>query len=80
MPDVLMVSQPTVAGVAQCVLDWSVGLQAQGWRITVAAPPTGDLLNWCASAGLPTRAWKSERSPYAHVIAETKSLREIVAS
>ena len=67
MPHLLMVSQPTVAGVAQCVLDWSVGLRDRGWEVTVVCPPTGDLTGWCAAAGVPTVEWPAERSPFADV-------------
>jgi glycosyltransferase involved in cell wall biosynthesis len=80
VPHVLMVSQPTVAGVAQCVLDWSAGLEADGWQVSVAAPPLGELLRWCADAGIPAHSWEAERSPYAHVVAETRALRRIVAT
>lgn len=78
MPKVLMVSQPSVAGVAQCVLDWSVGLRHRGWDVQVAAPAEGDLLPWCEQGGIPATAWESVRSPYAQLLPETNTLRHII--
>lgn len=41
MPTVLYVSQPTITGVAQCVLDWSTGLAARDWEVALACPTDG---------------------------------------
>ncbi|MCB9412588.1 MAG: glycosyltransferase family 4 protein [Actinobacteria bacterium] len=79
MPRLLMVSQPTVAGVAQCVLDWSIGLRDRGWEVTVACPPTGDLGDWCDAAGIPSVEWPSQRSPTADVVEESSALKGILA-
>ncbi|MDQ1250233.1 MAG: hypothetical protein QG597_4612 [Actinomycetota bacterium] len=78
MPRLLMVSQPTVAGVAQCVLDWSMGLRELGWEVTVACPAEGDLTEWCARVGLPTVRWESQRAPQAGVRTESAALRRII--
>lgn len=79
MPHVLMVSQPTIAGVAQCVLDWSVGIAERGWQVTVACPSDGWLRQRCAAAGLATAPFESERSPTANVAGESRQLAAIVA-
>lgn len=74
-----MVSQPTTAGVAQCVIDWSVGLAERGWDVTVACPDGGDLADWCAAQGIERIQWESQRSPFADVPGETAALRRILA-
>ncbi|MEI2643957.1 MAG: glycosyltransferase [Candidatus Nanopelagicales bacterium] len=72
---VLMVAQPTVAGVAQCVLDWSRGLAQRDWHVTVACPSDGWLAASLQAAGITTREWQSQRSPTAGIRAESRSLR-----
>ncbi|MCB0914144.1 MAG: glycosyltransferase family 4 protein [Actinobacteria bacterium] len=79
MPRLLMVSQPTIAGAAQCVVDWSVGLRDREWEVSVACPPTGDLAGWCNSAGIPSVEWPSQRSPMADVVQESSALKGILA-
>lgn len=79
MPHVLMVSQPTIAGVAQCVLDWSLGIAARGWQVTVACPDDGWLRRRCADADLATAAFDSQRSPTANVAGEARQLASIIA-
>ena len=78
MTHVLMVSQPTVAGVAQCVLDWSTGLQQRGWQVNVACPSDGELATWCGEAGITTLTWEAVRSPTSGVRGETAALAEII--
>ena len=78
MKHVLMVSQPTVAGVAQCVLDWSRGLLHRGWQVTVACPSDENLTAWCGDASIPTVAWEAVRSPTSGVRSETSALTEII--
>ncbi len=78
-PRVLLVSQPTTAGVAQCVLDWSAGLAERGWDVAVACPGTGWLSARCAGLGVPTYPWRAVRSPYSSVVAEVRSLLAVVA-
>lgn len=80
MPRLLMVSQPTTAGVGQCVIDWSVGLRASGWDVVVACPDEGDLAGWCEEAGIPRVHWESQRSPFAGVAQESAALRNIVGT
>lgn len=77
---VLMVSQPTVAGVAQCVLDWSVGLSEHGWGVTVACPTDGWLHTRLAESGIAVRPWQSQRSPSAGLRTESRALSSIISS
>ncbi len=79
MPRLLMVAQPTIAGVAQCVHDWSVGLRARGWDVFVACPP-GPGASDCLKSEIPVETWQSVRSPQAHVIREARALRRIVVA
>ena len=73
-----MVSQPTVAGVAQCVIDWSRGLVQRGWQVTVACPSDGELTGWCEDAGISTASWEAVRSPTSGVRDETAALAAII--
>lgn len=75
---VLMVSQPTVAGIAQCVRDWSSGLRAAGWQVQAACPDDGWLLDTLAADGIPTHLWRSQRSPTAGLRQESRDLRQIL--
>lgn len=76
---VLMVSQPTVAGVAQCVLDWSTGLHRKGWRVVAACPTDGWLATKLQAAGIEVHPWDSQRSPTAGLVGESRLLQRIVA-
>lgn len=75
---VLMISQPTTAGVAQCVLDWSAGLAARGWEVSVACPDDGWLRAKLATAGIAVHRWQSQRSPTAGLRSESGALRTII--
>jgi glycosyltransferase involved in cell wall biosynthesis len=75
---VLLVSQPVVAGVAQCVLDWGVGLADRGWAVSVACPPEGWLGERCAEAGLTVHTWRSVRAPHRGVAGEYRALRGVL--
>lgn len=77
---VLMVSQPTVAGVAQCVRDWSTGLRDRGWRVDVACPDDGWLLDAVDADGIPCHRWASRRSPTSGLLQESRDLSRIVAA
>lgn len=76
---VLMVSQPTVAGIAQCVRDWSSGLRAAGWQVQAACPDDGWLLDTLAADGIPAHLWRSQRSPTAGLRQESRDLRQIIS-
>lgn len=75
---VLLVAQPTVAGVAQCVYDWAVGLGECGWRAVVACPTDGWLLDRCHDSGIRTYPWESVHTPHAAVPSELARLRQII--
>ena len=74
-----MVTQPPIAGVPQCVLEWSLGLMARGWDAVVACPSEGPLTQWCLDAGVPVQRWESVRAPRENVRSEITRLREIMA-
>ena len=78
MPTVLYVSQPTITGVAQCVLDWTSGLSQRGWDVALACPTDGWLGMACAREGVRTFAWEAVRQPYVGVRRETTRLRQIM--
>lgn len=77
---VLMVSQPTTAGVAQCVLDWSTGVGQRGWRVSVACPTDGWLGTAAHERGIDVHRWDSQRSPHKAIRSESQHLRRIVAA
>jgi Glycosyl transferase 4-like domain len=79
MPTVLFAAQPTITGVAQCVLDWTTGLRVRGWDVALACPEDGWLGQRCADAGIPVERWDSVRKPYQGVKRELGQMREIVA-
>jgi glycosyltransferase involved in cell wall biosynthesis len=77
-PRVLLVSQPTITGVAQCVLDWSTGLAERGWDVHLACPEDGWLSQACSQAGITTHDWSATRSPGPSVVGESRSLSRLV--
>lgn len=77
-PRVLMVSQPTITGVAQCALDWSTGLAERGWDVHVACPDDGWLSQACSQAGITTHHWSATRSPGPSVIGESRAFARLV--
>ncbi len=79
-PSVLMVSQPTVAGVAQCVRDWASGLRDRGWRVEAACPADGWLHESLTADGIVTHLWQSQRSPTAGLRQESRDLSKILTA
>jgi glycosyltransferase involved in cell wall biosynthesis len=75
---VLLVSQPTITGVAQCVLDWSTGLAERGWDVHVACPDDGWLGQACSLAGVTTHLWSATRSPGPSLIGESRAFWRLV--
>ena len=75
---VLMVSQPTVAGVAQCVMDWSIGLRQRGWNVIVACPGDGWLGTGLMDSDVDVRHWDAVRSPVRGLRAESTGLTAII--
>ena len=73
-----MVSQPTVAGVAQCVMDWSIGLRQRGWNVIVACPGDGWLATRLMDSEVDVRRWDAVRSPVRGLPTESTRLTTIV--
>lgn len=78
MPKVLFAAQPTITGVAQCVLDWTTGLQERGWDVSLACPTDGWLGARCQQAGVDVHRWDAVRQPYRGLRREMTQLRSIV--
>jgi len=78
--NVLHVTQPTEAGVAQAVRDISADQSRRGWRATVASPVDGDLRTWVTEDGVAHADWPARRNPGPDVIHEARSLQAIVRS
>lgn len=78
MPRVLFAAQPTITGVAQCVLDWTTGLQKRGWDVSLACPTDGWLGHRSAQAGIDVHRWDAVRQPHRGVLRELKQLAAIV--
>ncbi len=79
MASVLLVSQPTTAGVAQCVVDWARGLSEQGWRVAVACPRDGWLGQAVAASDVQVFEWDAVNDPHQGVLLELRQLRAIVS-
>lgn len=77
-PSVLYVAEPTVAGVAQCIADWSAGLVARGWRVSLACPSTGWLADTCRAQGVTVYSWEADNAPQRGVARELRRLHDIV--
>ncbi|MEI2621482.1 MAG: glycosyltransferase [Candidatus Nanopelagicales bacterium] len=73
-----MVSQPTVAGVAQCVMDWSIGLRQRDWNVIVACPGDGWLGTRLMDSDVDVRHWDAVRSPVRGLRTESTGLAAIV--
>jgi glycosyltransferase involved in cell wall biosynthesis len=83
MPDggtsrVLHVSQPTTEGVARCVVDLVRHQAAQGWDVTVACPPDGDLPAQASAAGAEVLSWPASRAPGPTVPSEAVRLGRLI--
>ena len=77
---VLHVTQPVDGGVARCVADLVADQVERGWRVGVACPPGGPLLDRLRTAGAEHVVWPARRSPGPRVPAETRALTRIVAA
>ena len=75
---VLHVSQPVDGGVARCVADLVADQVARGWRVGVASPPGGPLLERTLAVGAEHVPWPARRSPGPWVPRETRALARIV--
>ncbi len=76
-PSVLHVTQPVDGGVARCVADLVADQIERGWRVGVACPPGGPLLQRARVVGADHMAWPARRSPGVRVPAETRAVSKI---
>jgi glycosyltransferase involved in cell wall biosynthesis len=76
---VLHVTQPVDGGVARCVADLVADQVGRGWRVGVASPPGGPLLEAVRSAGANHLVWPALRNPGPRVPAETRAVTRIVS-
>jgi glycosyltransferase involved in cell wall biosynthesis len=74
---VLHVTQPVDGGVARCVADLVADQIGRGWRVGVACPPGGPLLEHVRVAGVEHLSWPARRSPAGRVPAETRAISSI---
>ena len=77
-PTVLHVTQPTEAGVANCVLALIADQRARGWEVSLAAPLWGDLAREARELGASCHQWEAARTPGPATIPETRSLGRII--
>jgi glycosyltransferase involved in cell wall biosynthesis len=75
---VLHVSQPVDGGVARCVADLVGDQVARGWRVGVACPAGGPLLERADVVGAEHLRWPALRSPGPRVPRETRAVARIV--
>jgi len=75
---VLIVSQATVDGVAICVRDLIQAAVSQGYELTVACPPGGDLLAWAQQRGARCVRIDMRRAPHPSDILAVLRIRRLV--
>lgn len=71
----LIVSQPTTGGVAVCVRELVRAAVADGYEVTVACPPTGQLPGWADEHGACWETVEMRRSPHPSDILAIARLR-----
>src|SRR5215210_8613709 len=77
---VLHVTQPVDGGVARCVSDLVADQIGRGWRVGVACPPGGPLLERARSLGADHVAWRARRAPGPGVASETRAISRIASA
>ena len=76
---VLHVTQPTIDGVARCVLDLVGDQVSRGWAVAVACPPDqADFLAELERLGAEYQRWPAARAPGPLTAVETARLARIV--
>ena len=78
-PSILHVTQPVDGGVARCVADLVADQVERGWRVGVACPAGGPLLDRLRAARAEHAVWPARRSPGPRVPVETRAVSRIVA-
>jgi glycosyltransferase involved in cell wall biosynthesis len=74
---ILIVSQVTVDGVAVCIRDLVQAAVSEGYQVTVACPPAGDLPVWVQERGAVWERMEMRRSPHASDILAMVRLRRL---
>ncbi|MGC1210338.1 MAG: glycosyltransferase, partial [Micromonospora sp.] len=77
---VLHVAQPTDGGVARYLADLAVHQLAAGWRVAVACPPHGRLVDDLAGTGVRLLPWSADRLPGPSVPGEVRRLAKLIAT
>ena len=77
---VLHVAQPTEGGVARYLADLALHQLAAGWRVAVACPPRGRLVDELTGSGVRLLRWPADRLPGPAVSREVRRLTELVAA
>lgn len=75
---VLIVSQATVDGVAVCVRDLIQAAASDGYEVTVACPPGGDLAAWAQQRGARWVRTDMRRAPHPSDILAVLQLRRLI--
>lgn len=74
----LYVAEPTTAGLAQCLADWTAGLAARGWDVSLACPTTGWLADTCRAHGVTVYPWEARGEPHKGISREFTRLRSVI--
>ena len=75
---VLIVTQATVDGVAICVRDLIEAAVSDGYELTVACPPGGDLLAWAQQRGARWARIDMRRAPHPSDILAVLRIRRLI--
>lgn len=75
---VIHIIQPTDGGVPHYVAALTRFQCDAGWRVTVAAPPSGPLRGWLDGSGVEYVPWEAKRDPGPSVTRETRDLAAIL--
>jgi glycosyltransferase involved in cell wall biosynthesis len=74
---ILIVSQPTVDGVAFCVRDLVRAAVNNGYEVTVACPSTGELAGWVLERGAAWERLEMRRSPHRSDFLAVRRIRRL---
>jgi glycosyltransferase involved in cell wall biosynthesis len=77
---VLIVSQATVDGVAVCIRDLVQAAAAEGYKLTVACPPGGNLATWASERQAAWARLDMRRSPHITDLSAVIRLRSLARS
>jgi glycosyltransferase involved in cell wall biosynthesis len=77
---ILHVSQPVDGGTARCVADLVADQVGRGWRVTVACPAGGPLLERVHEVGAAHVEWRARRAPGPRTPLETLRIAGIVSA